>query len=125
MANLTRAVGSWPGRVYEDDYSGVPVRMMEGWPHWASSLVLDPGQLVRCFGPQDQLFIAPYQCNLISMPADVDRDVAADLVDLFGLLNPKSLLVGLPAFLLRDGALSTEPLPGLPDLPDEYSIMML
>lgn len=129
IANLARAVGSWRGSVYEDESQGVPVRMMEGWPHWASSLVLDPGLLVRCFGPEDQLFIAPYQCNLISMPADVDRDFAADLVDLFGTLNPRSLLIGLPAFLLRDGALSVEPLPGYHDLPDEEwapgRIMML
>jgi hypothetical protein len=119
MGNLARAVGTWRGTVYEDVYEGVPVRMMGGWPHWASSLVLDADLLTRCFGTDDQLFVAPYQCNLISLPADVDRDIAADLVDLFGFLNPKSLLVGLPAVVLRGGSLTTEDLPGFPDLPDE------
>ncbi len=119
MANLARAVGTWRGAVYEDAYEGVPVRLMEGWPHWASSLVLDIDLLTRCFGTQDQLFIAPYKCNLISLPADVDRDLAADLVDLFGFINPKSLLLGLPAVVLRDGTLTTEDLPGFADLPEE------
>jgi hypothetical protein len=65
------------------------------------------------------LFVAPYMCNLVSLPGDVDRDLAADLVDLFGFVNPRSLLLGLPAFLLRDGKLTTEGLPGFPDLPEE------
>ncbi len=117
MANLRRAVGSWRGKVYEDAYQGVPVRMMKGWPHWASSLLLDTELLVRFFGNADQLFIAPYQCNLISLPVDVDRDLAADIVDLFGAINPRSLLIGMPAFVFRDGVLTTEDLPGFPDLP--------
>ncbi len=119
MGNLARAVGSWRGTVYEDAYAGVPVRLMEGWPHWASSLLLDVDLLTQCFGTQDQLFVAPYRCNLMSMPEDVDRDVAADLVDLFGLLNPKSLLIGLPALVLRGGILTTEDLPGYSEIPDD------
>lgn len=117
MANLGRAVGSWPGSAYEDSYEGVRVRMLEGWPSWASSLVLLPDELKRIFGDEDQLLVAPYQCNLISLPIDVDRDVAADLVDMFGVINPASLLIGMPAFVLRDGLLSTEELPGLQTLP--------
>ena len=50
--------------------------------------------------------------NVISLPVDVDRDLAADLVDLFGLINPSSLLIGPPAFVLRDGVLTAEDLPG-------------
>ena len=119
MANLRRAVSSWRGKVYEDAYQGIPVRMMKGWPHWASSLVLDTDLLVRCFGAQDQLFVAPYQCNLISLPIDVDRDIAADIVDLFGTLNHRALLIGMPAFVLQDGVLTVEDLPGFPDLPDD------
>jgi hypothetical protein len=94
--------------------------MIEGWPQWASSLVLAPDALERFFGPEDQLFVAPYQCNLISLPVDVDRDIAADVVDLFGTVNPKSVLIGMPAFVLRDGVLSTEELPGWPDEPHDW-----
>lgn len=117
MANLRRAVGTWNGSVYTEDRDGVPIRALEGWPHWATGLIVLPDQLQRLFGPQDQLFIAAYACNLVSLPIDVDRDFAADLVDLFGFINPRSLLLGMPAFALRDGELMTEELPGFPDDP--------
>lgn len=119
MANLRRAARSWRGKVYDDTLEGVPVRLLGGWPHWASSLVVAPDELTRFFGREDQLFIAPYQCNLISLPIDVDRDFAADMVDLFGRINPQSLLLGMPAFALRDGAVTAEDLPGFPDLPED------
>lgn len=119
MANLHRAAGTWRGKVYDDTFEGVSARMIEGWPHWASSLLVVPDELTRFFGPEDQLFIAPYQCLLISLPIDVDRDIAADLVDLFGGLNPQSLLFGMPAFALRHGELVIEDLPGFPDEPED------
>lgn len=118
MANLRRTVGTWDGKAYDDRHEGVSIRMLEGWPPWASSLVLLPDELKRILGDEDQLLIAPYQCNLISLPVDVDRDLAADIVDMFGLINPASLLIGMPAFVLRDGALSIEDLPGFPDDPE-------
>jgi len=121
LANLRRVAGTWQGSVYEDrSYADTPARMLDGWPHWAVSLVLLPDELQRLFGSHDQLFVAPYQCNLVSLPIDVDRDVAADLVDLFGYLNPQSLLLGLPAFVLRHGELSVEELPGLEGDPDDW-----
>jgi hypothetical protein len=123
LANLRRAVGMWSGRVIEDRYAGISVRSLEGWPHWAVSLLLVPDELQRLFGPGDQVFVAPYSCNLVALPPDVDMDVAADLVDMFGTINPGSLLRGLPAFALRSGSLSIEELPGWPDppdLPDEF-----
>lgn len=120
LANLRRAVGTWKGRVVDDHYEGVPVRSLKGWPHWAGSLVLLPDDLQRIFGTDDQLFVMPYACNLISLPVDVDRDLAADLVDMFGTINSRSLLRGLPAFVLRDGALSVEELPGWPELPEGF-----
>ncbi len=122
MANLRRAAGSWRGRVYDDTYEGARVRLLEGWPHWASSLVLAPDDLMRLFGGEDQLFVAPYQCNLISLPIDVDRDIAADLVDMFGIINPGSLLLGMPAFALRDRALTKEELPGFPAQPEDEAL---
>jgi hypothetical protein len=117
--NIRRTIRAWNGGVYRDDYAEVPIRMLKGWPHWAASLALLPDELQRIFGSHDQLFVAPYHCNLVSMPVDVDRDIAADLIDLFGYLNPQSLLLGLPAFALRDGELSIEELPGLEVEPDD------
>jgi len=122
VANLRRLAGSWEGSVYIEDYGNVPVRTLEGWPYWASSLLLLPDELKRIFGAHDQLFVAPYMCNLVSLPSSVDRNAAADLVDIFGFVNPRSLLLGLPAFLLRDGKLSTEDLPGFSDLPDDGTL---
>ena len=119
LSNLRREVGTWSGTIYTDtSYEDIPIRGLEGWPAWATSLLLLPDDLKRLFGGHDQLFIAPYQCCLLSLPIDVDRDVAADIVDLFGLLNPRSLLIGVPAVALRDGgSLQVEPLPGFPDNP--------
>ena len=120
LANLRRAVGTWTGRVKKERYQGVVVRSLHDWPHWAVSLLLLPDELQRVFGPKDQVFVAPYACNLVALPADVDLDFAADLVDMFGTINPRSLLRGLPAFRLRGGSLSTEELPGWPEVPDEW-----
>ena len=117
LANLRRAVGTWNGNVIDDQYECFSVRTLEGWPHWAVSLLLLPDELQRIFGSADQLFVAPYACNLVALPVDVDRDVAADLVDMYGTINPRSLLRGLPAFVLRDGTLSIEELPGWPERP--------
>jgi hypothetical protein len=119
MANLRRLVSGWSRNVRVEDYEGVAVRTLEGWPAWASSLLLLPEELIRIFGGQDQLFVVPYACNLVSLPIDVERDVAADIIDVFGLINPGSLLLGMPAFVLRDGVLSTEELPGFAERPEE------
>ena len=119
MSNLVRTVGTWKGEVYADTYEGIETRMLRGWPQWALSLILLPEELKRLFGAHDQFFVAPFACNLISLPIDVDRDLAADIVDLFGWVNPRSLLLGLPGFVLRAGELSTAELPGFSDLPDD------
>src|SRR5687767_6834213 len=60
MGNLRRAVGTWRDGTYDDRYEGVPVRMVTGWPTWASTLVIDPDLLMQLFGTDDQLFVAPY-----------------------------------------------------------------
>jgi hypothetical protein len=85
LGNLRREVGTWIGTIYTDDsYHDIPVRGLDGWPAWSTSLLLLPDELKRLFGDHDQLFIAPYQCCLVSLPIDVSRDIAADIVDLFG-----------------------------------------
>jgi hypothetical protein len=117
MANLRRLITTTEVSVYEDSYEGVPVRALRGWPQWAASLLLCPEDLIRLFGEQDQLFIAPYACHLLSLPVHVERDIAADVVDLLGLLNPQSLLINMPAVVLRNGHLETEELPGIDEAP--------
>lgn len=120
MANLRRTVARWTAKIYEDtSLDGTVIRQLERWPHWAITLLLLPDELKRIFGKQDQLLIAPYHCLLMSLPIDVDREFAADLIDMFGTINPRSLLLGLPAFVLRDGNLTTEELPGYVDDPRE------
>jgi hypothetical protein len=118
MANLRRTIGTTKVNVYDDSYEGVPVRALRGWPQWSASLLLLVDGLTRIFGEHDQLFVVPYACNLVSLPVDVDRDIAADVVDLFGVVNPASMLINMPAIVLRDGELMTEELPGFEDLPD-------
>lgn len=120
LGNLRRDVGMWSGTTYTDaSYADIPIRGLAGWPAWATSLLLLPDELMRLFGDHDQFFIAPYQCCLLSLPIDVDRDIAADLVDLYGTLNPRSLLIGVPGFVMRDGgSLRVEELPGFPDEPE-------
>ena len=59
LANLRRVVGTWHGRVNEEEFDGIPVRTLKGWPSWATSLLLIPDELARIFGPGDQLFVAP------------------------------------------------------------------
>lgn len=117
MANLRRTIGTAKVALEDDSYEGVPTRSLRAWPQWAASLLLCADELVRIFGTHDQLFVAPYSCHLVSLPADVDRDIAADIVDLYGLINPQSLLINMPAVVLRDGRLSTEELPGFEELP--------
>ena len=120
LSNLRRTVGMWSGGIFEDrSIDGTLIRQLSHWPHWAVTLLLVPDELKRIFGDHDQLFIAPYHCVLLSLPVDASRDLAADIVDMFGVLNPGSLLLGLPAFVLHDGILTTEELPGLPELPKE------
>jgi hypothetical protein len=113
LANLRRAASDPIDMRLDSSFHGIPIRTMDPWPHWAASLLVAPDELMRIFGTEDQLFVVPYHCLLLSMPIDVDRDDAADLVDTFAMINPQSLLIGLPAFVLRDGRLSVEPLPGL------------
>jgi len=118
MANLRRAIGTSRASTYADEHDGLSVRMLRGWPSWGASLLLSLDDLTRIFGAHDQLFVAPYACNLISLPDDADLEHAADIVDLFGFLNPTSLLLNMPAFRLRNGELTTEPLPGVATAPD-------
>jgi AbrB family looped-hinge helix DNA binding protein len=41
LANLRRVVGTWHGRVNEEEFDGIPVRTLKGWPSWATSLLLN------------------------------------------------------------------------------------
>lgn len=113
MAGLRRHVQMTPSTVDIDtsDPAWPPVRTNRPGTWWSASLVLLPDALMAIFGEHDQIFVAPYSCLLLSVPIDTDIDAVADLVDLYGWVNASALLVGLPAFVLRDGVLHAQRLP--------------
>lgn len=124
LANLRRIVGRRPQPIHVDESTEYgPIRSMRDGPFWSAALLLLPDELARIYGSQDQLFLMPFACNLISLPIDISRELAADILDIYGWLNPDSLILGLPAFAFRRGSLSAENLPvwepnedaGLPD----------
>ena len=90
-------------------FEGVPARILQSGVGCASALVLAPDELRRIFGHQNQLLVAPLRDLLISMPADVDRGLAAWLNEEFATLDPNGL--DLDAFALVDGELRYEALP--------------
>lgn len=113
LAGLRRHVRMTSSRIHVDDThpDGITVRSIRDGPWWASSLILLPDELMAIFGSHDQILAAPYSCHLVSVPIDTDLEVVADLLDLYGIVNPESTLVGLPAFVLQDGVLETRALP--------------
>lgn len=100
-----------PRDLFHQSIDGVPVRVLQSGVGCASALVLLPHELQRIFGPEPQCLVAPMRDLLISMPPDVDRGFAAWLTDEFASMDPNGL--ALDAFVLEDGALRYERLPGL------------
>jgi hypothetical protein len=124
LANLRRLVHQRKQTIHVDDSDEYgPVRSMRSGPFWSAALLLLPDELTRIFGEQDQLFIPVYGCHLISLAIDVDRDLAADIVDIYGWFNPDSLIVGVPAFALRNGRLSAESLPAWEPSEDDDELL--
>jgi len=63
--------------------SGRALRLLDGDPPWASSLLLDQEALTRVFGSHDQLLAAPRTDCLLSMPPDTPSRAFAEIaVDL-------------------------------------------
>jgi hypothetical protein len=88
---------------------GVPARILQSGAGCASALVLAGDELQRIFGQEPQLLVAPMRDILISLPADVDRGLAARLNEEFASLDPNGL--DLDAFVLEHGDIRYEALP--------------
>lgn len=43
LANLRRVVGTWHGRVNEEEFDGIPVRTLKGWPVLGDQPAADTG----------------------------------------------------------------------------------
>ncbi|HVA87837.1 MAG TPA: hypothetical protein VNF73_16145 [Candidatus Saccharimonadales bacterium] len=81
MANLRRrAARLTPADVTRGTMSGRIVSQLRRTPPWASSLLLLPQELVRLFGPEDQIFGAPARDILVSFRIDTPPEVVADIV---------------------------------------------
>ncbi len=105
LENLGRKTASArPRDLFTERIGETPVRTLQSGWGWASTLVLLPDELVRIFGPADQVLVAPVRDLLMSAPADTDPGFLAWLRDEFGSLDPNALAV--EAFALRRGQLS-------------------
>src|SRR3954469_611241 len=104
MRNLRERTSTLdPGSLRSGVMSGRPIRLLEGTPPWASSLVLDREALVRVFGPHDQLIAASRTDCLLSMSADTPVLVFSEIAVDFEREDDS---LWLDPFLLLDGSLS-------------------
>jgi hypothetical protein len=108
---LDRAMGNLSERAADLDanalitgvLSGRALRLLDGDPPWASSLLLDREALLRVFGAQDQVFAAARTDCLVSVPRDVpSRAVAEIVVD----LEREEQSLWLDPFVLEGGELT-------------------
>jgi hypothetical protein len=102
----TRARTLRPRDLLRQSIDGVPVRVLQSGVGCASALLLAPDELVRLFGRQPQVLIAPMRDLLVSMPPDADRAFVAWLNDEFSEIDPNGL--ALDAFVLEGEALRYE-----------------
>lgn len=91
------------------DIEGVPARVLQTGLGCASALVLVPDELRRIFGRQPQCLLAPMRDVLVSLPPDVDRQLAAWLNEELATMDPNGL--ALDALLVEEDGLRYERLP--------------
>lgn len=99
-----------PRDLMRERIDSVPVRVLQTGIGCASTLLLIEDELMRIFGTDPQVLIAPMRDLLVSMPADSDREFVAWLNEEFASLDPHGL--ALDAFSISAGSLRYEPLPG-------------
>jgi hypothetical protein len=106
MANLREATASIDATIVTTGVmSGRAVRLLDGRPPWASSLLLDRDALLRVFGSQDQILAAARTDCLLSMPLETPSRVFAEIaVD----LEREDQSLWLDPFLLENGELVWE-----------------
>jgi hypothetical protein len=90
-----------------DSVGGLPMTAYQSRDGWASTLLLVPELLVRIFGPEPALVLAPMRDLVIQVPVDADPDLAAWLMEEFSSMDPNGLAV--PVLALVDGRLSLAP----------------
>jgi hypothetical protein len=90
-----------------DSVGGLPMTAYQSRDGWASTLLLVPELLVRIFGPDPALILAPMRDLVIAVPIDSDPDLAAWLLEEFSSMDPNGLAV--PVLALVDGKLSLAP----------------
>jgi len=104
LQNLaTRAAKLDQAIVRSGSLSGHPIRLVDGRPAWASSLVLVPDELGRLIGTEDQVIATPSRGVLLSLSMEMPARAAADIVTDFESQAPLPLLL-LDAFYFRDGS---------------------
>jgi uncharacterized protein YtpQ (UPF0354 family) len=102
LENLRRrAARLEPTSVRRGTMSGYAIRMLDGRPAWASSLVMAPAELLRLFGNDDQIVAAPDRSTLISLPARMPSRLVADVLADFEA-GPRLPLM-LDPFFVIDG----------------------
>jgi hypothetical protein len=110
LANLRERTRSVRGRdLVSLDVEGVPARVLQTGLGCASALLLVPDELRRILGEQPQCLLAPMRDVLVSLPPDVDRQLAGWLNDELSTMDPNGL--ALDAFLLDGDGLRYERLP--------------
>jgi hypothetical protein len=108
LANLRRRTARLsPASLSTGAFSGRIVRMLRGPAGYAASLVLLQDELMRIFGPQDQILAAPGRSMLVSFPIDAPLDVVADTVIDLELSQPLPLM--LDPFIVTEGRLVWQP----------------
>jgi hypothetical protein len=108
LANLRRRTARLsPASLSTCAFSGRIVRMLRGPAGYAASLVLLQDELMRIFGPQDQILAAPGRSMLVSFPIDAPLDVVADTVIDLELSQPLPLM--LDPFIVTEGRLVWQP----------------
>lgn len=76
LENLRRLIVREPPRIQRFDFDGVGLVGVQG-QGWGSSLLLLPDALGPILGPDPRLLLAPVRNTLVSLPDDVDIDLAA------------------------------------------------
>ena len=107
LANLRHAAQA--ERAYELEYGSVgdvPMWWYQSRHGLASGLLLLQDELVRRFGDEPRLLIAPMRNLLIAAPIDADREIVELVRDDVSQEDPNGL--DLPVFTLIEGRLSRD-----------------
>lgn len=104
LDNVRRWAATREHALLPETFAGHLTRALQTGDEWASNLLLLPDELVRAFGPEPCLLIAPMRDILIAMPIAAEVELAAWLRDELAQIDPNGL--DLPVFALVDGRLS-------------------